>query len=52
MAVPMDMVGYCMTMICVLSERRMNRLTNSNLSVGLPPFLTKHPGMYSGLMLS
>eukprot|EP00828_Plagiopyla_frontata_P000595 TRINITY_DN0_c201_g1_i2.p1 TRINITY_DN0_c201_g1~~TRINITY_DN0_c201_g1_i2.p1 ORF type:complete len:326 (-),score=62.03 TRINITY_DN0_c201_g1_i2:72-1049(-) len=51
-AVPMDMVGYCITMICVLSERRMNRLTNPALSVGLPPFLTKHPGMYSGLMLS
>jgi histidine ammonia-lyase len=39
-------------MICVLSERRMNRLNNPALSVGLPAFLTKGAGMFSGLMLS
>jgi len=51
-AVPMDMAGACVTMISVLSERRMNRLNNPALSVGLPPFLTKGAGMFSGLMLS
>jgi len=51
-AVPMDMAGACITMISVLSERRMNRLNNPALSVGLPPFLTKGAGMFSGLMLS
>jgi len=51
-SVPMDMVGYCVTMVSVLSERRMNRLNNPALSVGLPPFLTKGAGMFSGLMLS
>jgi histidine ammonia-lyase len=51
-AVPMDMVGYCITMVSVLSERRMNRLNNPALSVGLPPFLTRGAGMFSGLMLS
>lgn len=51
-AVPMDMMGACITMVCVLSERRMNRLNNPALSVGLPPFLTEKPGMFSGLMLS
>jgi histidine ammonia-lyase len=51
-SVPMDMVGYCITMVSVLSERRMNRLNNPALSVGLPPFLTKGAGMFSGLMLS
>ncbi|MPM07754.1 Histidine ammonia-lyase [bioreactor metagenome] len=51
-AVPMDMAGACITMVCVLSERRMNRLNNENLSVGLPPFLTENPGLFSGLMLS
>lgn len=51
-AVPMDMAGYCVTMVSVLSERRMNRLNNPALSVGLPPFLTKGAGMFSGLMLS
>ena len=51
-AVPMDMAGACVTMVSVLSERRMNRLNNPALSVGLPPFLTKGAGMFSGLMLS
>jgi histidine ammonia-lyase len=36
----------------VLSERRMNRLTNPALSAGLPAFLTKGAGMFSGMMLS
>ena len=39
-------------MMCVLSERRLNRLLNPALSQGLPAFLTKDPGFYSGLMLS
>jgi histidine ammonia-lyase len=49
---PMDMLGAAVTMVCVISERRMNRLTNPALSVGLPPFLTKGAGMMSGMMLS
>ena len=51
-SLPMDMVGAAVTMVCVLSERRLNRLTNPALSVGLPAFLTKGAGMFSGLMLS
>jgi histidine ammonia-lyase len=51
-SLPMDMVGTAVTMVSVLSERRMNRLNNPALSVGLPPFLTANPGMFSGLMLS
>ena len=51
-ALPMDMVGNAITMVSVLSERRMNRLNNPALSVGLPPFLAKNPGFFSGLMLS
>lgn len=51
-AVPMDMAGAAITMVCVLSERRLNRLLNPALSVGLPPFLATDPGFYSGLMLS
>jgi histidine ammonia-lyase len=51
-ALPMDMAGAAVTMVCVLSERRMNRLNNPALSVGLPAFLTKGAGMFSGLMLS
>lgn len=51
-SLPMDMAGAAVTMVSVMSERRMNRLNNPALSVGLPPFLTKGAGMMSGLMLS
>ena len=51
-ALPMDMVGASITMVSVLSERRMNRLNNPALNNGLPAFLTKGAGMFSGLMLS
>jgi len=51
-SLPMDMAGAAITMVCVLSERRLNRLTNPALSAGLPPFLTKGAGMFSGMMLS
>jgi histidine ammonia-lyase len=51
-ALPMDMAGIAITMVCVMSERRLNRLTNPALSQGLPDFLAHSPGFYSGLMLS
>ncbi len=51
-ALPMDMAGIAITMVSVLSERRLNRLLNPALSVGLPSFLTKGAGMFSGHMLS
>ena len=49
---PMDMAGAAITMVSVMSERRMNRLNHPALNVGLPAFLTKGAGMFSGLMLS
>ncbi len=51
-SLPMESVGTAVTMVSVLSERRLNRLLNPALSVGLPPFLAENPGFYSGLMLS
>jgi histidine ammonia-lyase len=51
-SMPLDMIGAGITMVSVLSERRLNRLLNPALSVGLPAFLTKGAGMFSGLMLS
>jgi len=51
-SLPMDMAGAAITMVSVLSERRLNRLTNPALSQGLPAFLAHEPGFYSGLMLS
>jgi histidine ammonia-lyase len=52
MTLPLDMAAAGITMVCVLSERRLNRLLNPSISIGLPPFLTKGAGMFSGLMLS
>ncbi len=51
-SLPMEMVGAAVTMVSVLSERRLNRLLNPALSAGLPAFLTRGAGMFSGLMLS
>lgn len=51
-SLPMDMAGTAITMVSVLSERRLNRLTNPALSQGLPDFLAHDPGFYSGMMLS
>jgi histidine ammonia-lyase len=51
-SMPLDTLGGAITMVCVMSERRMNRMTNPALSVGLPAFLTKGAGMFSGMMLS
>ena len=51
-SLPLDMIAAGVTMVSVLSERRLNRLLNPALSVGLPAFLTRGAGMFSGLMLS
>jgi len=51
-AFPLEYIGISVTTVAALSERRTNRLLNPNLSCGLPAFLTKGAGMFSGLMLS
>ena len=51
-SLPLDSLGAAVTMVCVLAERRLNRLLHPALSVGLPAFLTRGAGMFSGLMLS
>ncbi|HVN75899.1 MAG TPA: aromatic amino acid ammonia-lyase [Thermoanaerobaculaceae bacterium] len=51
-SLPLDMLAAGITTVSVLSERRLNRLLNPALSVGLPAFLTKGAGMFSGHMLS
>ncbi len=52
MAFALEVMGMAVTTVGVLSERRTNRLMNPHLSMGLPAFLTKGAGMFSGLMLS
>jgi histidine ammonia-lyase len=51
-AFALEMVGIAVTTVSALSERRLNRLMNPHLSMGLPAFLTKGAGMFSGLMLT
>ena len=51
MAFALELLGIAITTVGVLSERRVNRLMNPHLSVGLPAFLTRGAGMFSGLML-
>ncbi len=51
-SLPLDSLGAGVTMVSVLSERRLNRLLHPALSAQLPAFLTKGAGMFSGLMLS
>ncbi len=51
-ALALELLGTSVTTVMVLSERRLNRLMNPHLSVGLPAFLTKGAGMFSGMMLS
>jgi histidine ammonia-lyase len=52
MAFALELLGMAVTTVAVLAERRHNRLMNPHLSAGLPAFLTKGAGMFSGLMLS
>jgi histidine ammonia-lyase len=52
MALALELLGTSVTTVAVLSERRLNRLMNPHLSVGLPAFLTKGAGMFSGMMLT
>jgi histidine ammonia-lyase len=51
-AFALELLGTAVTTVAVISERRTNRLMNPHLSVGLPAFLTKGAGMFSGMMLT
>jgi len=51
-SLPMDMMSAAVTAVCVLSERRLNRLLNPALNSGLPAFLAREPGPMSGMMIS
>lgn len=51
MAQPFDFLGIAIAEIANVSERRIERLVNRQLS-GLPSFLVKHPGLNSGFMIT
>ncbi len=47
----MDFLAIAVAELANISERRLERMVNSNLSNGLPPFLVKNPGINSGFMI-
>jgi len=50
-AVACDVLCLGLVQLATISERRSERLVNPALS-GLPPFLTRHGGLQSGLMMA
>src|SRR5690606_29454173 len=47
----LDILAMTLTTLQALSERRVERLVNPDLSQGLPAFLTADPGLSSGYMM-
>ena len=50
-ALAADVLCIGLVQLATISERRSERLVNPALS-GLPPFLTRHGGLHSGLMMA
>lgn len=51
-AFAMDFLKIGISELANISERRLERLVNSQLSDGLPPFLSRNPGLESGMMIA
>jgi len=51
LALPFDYLGIALSEIANISERRIERMVNPQLSEGLPAFLVKNPGINSGFMI-
>ena len=47
----LDFLAVALTTLQAISERRVERLVNPDLSQGLPAFLTREPGLSSGYMM-
>ncbi len=47
----LDFLAIALVTLQAMSERRVERLVNPDLSQGLPAFLTKDPGLRSGYMM-
>ena len=48
----LDLMCIALADLGAISERRVERLLNPDLSQGLPPFLAGRPGLESGLMIA
>ena len=48
----LDLLAIALADLAAISERRIERLLNPDLSMGLPAFLTARPGLESGFMIA
>jgi histidine ammonia-lyase len=48
----LDLLAIAVADLAAISERRIERLLNPDLSMGLPAFLAAHPGLESGFMIA
>ncbi len=48
----LDLLAIAAADLAAISERRIERLLNPDLSMGLPAFLTARPGLESGFMIA
>ena len=48
----LDLLAIAVTDLAAISERRTERLLNPDLSMGLPAFLARNPGLESGFMIA
>ncbi|HEX4037567.1 MAG TPA: histidine ammonia-lyase [Acidobacteriaceae bacterium] len=51
LALALDAAAIALTTLMAIGERRIDRLVNPDLNEGLPPFLSRTPGVSSGLMI-
>ena len=52
LALQLDYLAIALTALAGISERRIDRLVNPALNEDLPPFLARHAGLESGLMMA
>jgi histidine ammonia-lyase len=52
LALALDYAAIALTDLMSMSERRIDRLINPDINEGLPPFLSSHAGVSSGLMIA
>ncbi len=52
LALPLDSAAIALTTLMAIGERRIDRLVNPDINEGLPPFLSRTPGVSSGFMIA
>jgi len=52
LALGLDFAAIALTDLMSISERRIERMVNPDLSDGLPAFLARKPGLQSGMMIA